>query len=338
MLYKNAELHNVETIVNNADGSISWKRVPENVFNVLEANKNTAVNSTGVELRFKMKSDKVVLKMATTSGEGLFHVYRGAIQGGWEDHEVHKFVRTQPEEYEIKRSEYYNLLKTMTEQAESEWNSEVIRVIFDRGNFKIFDIIGDIEPPEKEDCPKKTLFCYGSSITHGSNAIDISHSWASLLARELDYDLKNKGMAGSCCMEPEYADFIAAEGRKGNWDALIMELGINVLNWEDEKILERASYIIKQTASLNPDKPIFVISPFYHCNESVDEKDRAKVWRKILGDIVADFGYPNVRYINGLDILDNMTLISADSVHPNIYGVAQIAEMLTKIIKPVLCG
>lgn len=40
----------------------------------------------------------------------------------------------------------------------------------------------------------------------------------------------------------------------------------------------------------------------------------------------------NVTYINGLDLLGDMSLMSADEVHPNIYGVAQIAERITKIV------
>lgn len=50
MLYKNAELHNVEEIVNNDDGSIAWIKVPNAVYNSLEiANgKRMAVCSISV--------------------------------------------------------------------------------------------------------------------------------------------------------------------------------------------------------------------------------------------------------------------------------------------------
>ena len=45
--------------------------------------------------------------------------------------------------------------------------------------------------------------------------------------------------------------------------------------------------------------------------------------------------YSNVKYIKGTDILPDMSYISADMVHPNIYGVQKIAEELTKIIKGI---
>ena len=47
---------------------------------------------------------------------------------------------------------------------------------------------------------------------------------------------------------------------------------------------------------------------------------------------VKKLNYGNVTYINGLDLLGDMSLISADEVHPNIYGVVQIAERITKLV------
>lgn len=335
MLYKNAEIFNVEQLIENEDGSVSWIRVPEKVYNSFDREdaKRLAACATGVEIRFKMNCDKVTLKMSVISGTGTFHIYRGYVQGGWEDHEVNKIVTTDVNEFVIERSKESEKLKAMTEKSNSEWNYEVVRIIFDRGAFKIFDIIGDIEPPSKKDIPSKSLMCYGSSITHGSNSIGASHSWVSLLAHNIKYDVRNKGMAGNCCIEPEFVDYIAAEGKENRWNVLTLELGINVLDWEESKIYERVTYAIKTIAEANADKPIFVISPFYHCGEDFDKNDRTHIWRRIISEIVSKLNYKNVTYINGLDLLGDMTLISADFVHPNIYGVAQIADRLTEIVR-----
>lgn len=337
MIYKNAELHNVEEIVNNGDGSISWIRVPNTVYNALEmANgKKMAICSTGVELRFVLKSDKITIKMCTKDADGQFHVFRGGIQGGWVDHELHKQVGTNVEEFVIEKSKNSDRLKKMTEQIGYDWDSEVIRIIFDRGYFNIYDIIGDIEPPKKGQCPKKTLLSYGSSITHGSNAIDASHTWVSLLAHNLNMDARNLGMAGSCALEYEMADYIASEGEKGRWDIATLELGINVLDWEEEKIFSRVENTIVQIAGRNKEKPVFVISPFYYCGEDFDDNGYADKWRRIIEQVVRMLGYSNVTYINGLDILGDMSYMSADEVHPNIYGVQQIADKLTKYIQEI---
>lgn len=339
MIYKNIEIYNIAEIVDNGDGSVSWIRVPSSAYEKTETSqgKNMLVNSTGVELRFVIKSGNAVIKMATKSGGGLFHVYRGSIQGGWEDHEVNKFVNTKPQDFVIKKSENIDRLNEITRVNNYPFAPEIIRVIFDRGSFKIFDIIGDVEPPTTEQLPKKTLMCYGSSITHGSNSLDISHSWVSVLAHNLKMDARNLGMAGSCRMEPEIVDYIASEGEKGNWDTAILELGINALDFEEDKIISRAKNTIFQIASRNRDKSVFVVSPFYYYGDYFTPEDRAKIWRKILPSVVKELKLANVTYINGADVLNDCSFISADEMHPNIYGVQRIAEKMTELVGKAVC-
>ena len=337
MKYQNVELYNVEELIHNEDGSISWIRVPSTVRDKLESDqgKRMAINATGVEFRFVLKGEKAVIKMCVKDVvEGVFHVFRGGIQG--EDHVMHKVVTTEPQEFVIERSKNLDRLKVMAERIGDSWDPEVIRVIFDRGYFKIYDIVGDIEPPKEEQCPAKTMLSYGSSITHGSNSIDMSHSWVSIVAHNLNMDTRNLGMAGSCAMEPEMVDYIASEGEKGRWDIATLELGINVLGWEEDKILERVENTIRQVAGRNPEKPVVVISPFYHCGDDFDEEGRAKKWRRLIEQVVKKLNYSNVTYVNGLDIIGDMSFMSADEVHPNIYGVQKIADRITERIKKLL--
>ena len=337
MIFKNVEIHNVEELINNEDGSISWLRVPSCVCENLDSiqGKRVAGNSTGVELRFVLKGERAVIRMCTREGDGVFHVYRGGIQGGWEDHEVHKQVRTEVDDYVIEKSKNPERLKAMTQKSGYDWDSEVIRVIFDRGFFKIFDIEGDIEPPEKEQCPGKTVLAYGSSITHGSNSIDASHTWASILGHNLNMDVRNLGMAGSCAMEPEMVEYIASEGEKGRWDIAILELGINVLDWEEEKIRSRVENTIRQIAGRNADKKVLVISPFYYCGDDFNGNGDARKWRRLICRVVLELNYKNVVYVNGLDVIGDMSFMSADEIHPNIYGVQQIADRMTAKIRDI---
>ena len=340
MLYKNAEFHNVEEMITNEDGSVSFIRVPKAAYEKLEmaGGQRQALGSTGVEIRFVINKDAVKIKMAIdgdSDSTNVFHVYRGGIQGGWEDHEIHKVVKEEAEEFVIKKSSNIDKLKKMSEASNLSFDPEVVRVIFDRGRYKFYDISGDIKPPRKEQLPQKTLLTYGSSITHGSNSIDASHSWASVLAHNLDMDLRNLGLAGSCALEKEMADFIAKSGREGKWDKAILEFGINVLEWDEEKIKERSNYFIKKVAEENPDKDIYIISPFYYCEEYFSSSKAGEKWRKILKEEAELLNFSNVKYIKGTDILPNMSYISADMVQPNIYGVQKIAEELTKIIKGI---
>jgi lysophospholipase L1-like esterase len=143
-------------------------------------------------------------------------------------------------------------------------------------------------------------------------------------------------MAGSCAMEPAMAEYIASEGEKGNWDLATLELGINVLHWDNEKAGARVENIIRQVAGRNSDKPVFVISPFYHCGDDFAQSGNGNRWRKLIKEIVEKLNYPNVTYINGFDVLDHMRYMSADEVHPNIYGAQRIADVMTEKIRAVL--
>lgn len=344
MIYKNFEIHNVAELYDTDSGSVSWKRFPSDVHAELEGRQLESVvyGSTGVELRFVIKGESATVRMSTLIDNpksfSTFHVYRGGIQGGWDDHEVHRHVTGEVQDFVIKRSSNIEILKKMSERMGYDWDPEVVRIVFDRGRYKIYDVIGDVAPPTPDQCPKKTLLAYGSSITHGSNSIDASHAWVSVLAHNLKVDARNLGMAGSCMLEPAIAEYIASEGEKGKWDLATLELGINVLSWEDGKIVERTENLLRQIAGRNPSKPIFVISPFYNCGDDFvkEKRDGGERWRRIVGEVVSKLNYPNVTYINGLDVIGDMSYMSADEIHPNIYGVQRIADVLTEKIRAVI--
>ncbi len=328
------EIHNVAELVPGKEpGSICWSRVPLNVREVLtDLGQRQACGSTGVEFRFVMKSDIVTLRMKVTGSTGVYHVYRGSIQGYDTDNELPEFVTKEIHDFVIKKSKNTDTLKRIATEFNQPFAPEVVRVILDRGTFELVDVIGDIEPPKSEQLPSKTIMAYGSSITHGSNSLDRSHAWTAILAHNLKMDLRNLGHAGSCMMEPEMAEYIASEGEKGNWDICTLELGINALWMDEEMFTERVRNIVRQVAGRNPEKSVFVISPFY-CFDDFNGVSKANDYRKIIEEIVRKASFENVKYINGLDLLGDMSLISADEVHPNIYGVQQIAERLTEIMK-----
>lgn len=333
MVYNNFEIHNVAELTECEGGGTSWLRLPKNAYEVMsETGQRLVRGSTGVELRFVMLDDEVTLKiqsLSTPSSVTTFQIFYGGIQGGWECHEVNKYISTDLCEFVIKKPSNLETLKRMNEQAGYDWNPEVIRIIFNRGTYRVVGIEGAVRPPRADEVPQKTLLCYGSSITHGSNAYTQPDSWPSVVAHNLNYDLVNLGMAGSCRMEKEIVDYIAAE----KWDMAVLELGINVLGWEEEKARSHVAYTLEKIAGENPDRPVYVISPFYCHDDFNNDGVRANMWRRVIEQECARLAYSNVTYINGLYLLGDMSLISADEVHPNIYGVRQIAQKLTEVIK-----
>ena len=339
MIYKNIEIHNaVDVYQEEGYEGVRWLRVPRKVkeqFEMELAQKH-ASGYTGVELRFVMKSEKVILRLAKVNPKEKrghqMHVFYGGIQGGWQEHEINRILEQDVEEIVISKPKNMDVLKKVAEHMNDGWDPEVVRVILDNGHYRLIDVIGDVMPPNREQTPEKVLLTYGSSITHGSNCFDSSHSWASLLAYHLKMDLRNLGFAGSCAMEPAIVDYIAAEGEAGRWNMAVCELGINVAEWEEEKIYQRVRNTIRQIAGRNTDKKVYIISPFY-CNYDYHGQPYAERWRRIIGEIVTEFDYANVIYINGLDLLGDVSLLSADEVHPSIYGVQRIADELKRRVQ-----
>lgn len=339
MIYKNAELYGVTELEKRADKEgFVCLRMPAFVRDTLETGMSELLSraSKTTEIRFVMLGDQVKIKLAKfEKGDRSLHsvfVFYGGIQGAWYDHCVNRHLQGDVDEIIVEKPKNMDTLKRMAKASNDPFSPEVVRVIFNGGYYTLLDIDGDIRPPKKSETPMKTLMTYGSSITQGSNSMDSAHSWASWVAHELDMDLLNHAMAGSCAMEPAFVDFIAQEGEQGKWDIGVLELGINVLYWEDSKILERVKNTIVQIAGRNKDKPIYVISPFY-CDDDFNGKTQADKWRQYIKAIVAELHYENVTYINGLDLLGNVKYLSADEVHPNVYGCQKIANGLLEIIK-----
>lgn len=343
MIYKNMEIFNVEELIELEDGSVTWRRVPKWVEDTLERGDQSlrySRISTGVELRFTLKSDQATIRLAKVKDDGVdnsFCVFRGGFQGYYGDY-AKSCVVSNMEVMDVVITKHNNpdRQKLMNELTELGWDMELVRIRFDRGLFRIVDVIGDIEPPKKEQCPKKTLMTYGSSITVGMDSMAAATAWASILAQKLRWDLLNKGFAGSCLMEYDMAEYLAQLGERNAYDAGILELGINAMTFPEEKVYDRVENILRQVVGRNPDKPFFVVSPFLAPNDWASDGENGRKWRRIIPEVVEKLNYPNLTYINGRDILNDIGLFAADGLHPSVYGHMEIAKNMYERVKEVI--
>lgn len=339
MICDNFEIFNAEEVFPSATGEgICWRRIPENVEKSLESagGFDCSRNCTGVEIRFIMNGDSAVVRMAKERMDeetNVFHVFFGSVQGSWEDCELNKYVGENFVDYVIKKPSDFKTVRKMAEKDGNWFSPDVCRIVFDRGFYRLLEVKGDVSLPEKKMLPRKTILFYGSSITHGSNSIDASHSFASVVGWNLRCDVRNLGFAGSCYMEPSFIDYIAESGEKNLWDVAVLELGINVLPWEEDKIRKRVRYAVETVATKNKSKKVFVISPFYSNDDFSDKGVMSDKWRKIIKETVDDLSLDNVVYVNGKSVLSSAKFLSADLVHPNVYGVQKIADKLTRLLK-----
>ncbi len=338
MIWKNAELHGVSELTPNGDGGYKMHRLPYSVAEHLSSDQGKRMNvaSTGVEIRFRVKSGtaKVTLALSGTY-ESIkcceAQVWYGGMCAAWD--------RCRKEIYREKTVLEF-LPVNSPERAESihkehniPYAYDLVRLILPSYGFIIYDIEGDIEPPLTEDLPKRKLLTYGSSITHGSTALVTPYTWAFRLAENIDADLLNCGFAGSARMEKEVADHLATL----DFDVATIEMGINVVGgFSNEEFYSKCRYFVEKIATSHPKSEIFAIDLFFCGSDAGGNNPQVSDFRDIIKRITEELKLPNVHHVRGTEILTSSRGLSGDLVHPNPRGVDEIARNLTERVKSYL--
>ncbi len=337
MIWKNAELHNVAQLTPSATGGYIMHRVPSSVGDQLssEQGKRMSIASTGVEIRFRVRSGaaRVTLALgqdsdADTSCEA--HVFYGGICAGWDRYK--QVISSKGTVLELPAPDEPEMLERIHRENNIPFAHDLVRLILPSSGFRIFDIEGDIEPPSENDLPKLKLLTYGSSITHGSTAVINCNTWAARLAENIGADLQNLGFAGSARMEKVMADHIATL----DFDIATIEMGINVVGcYTQEEFYERSKYFLETVARSHPKSRIFAIDIFY-CGGDMKGKPKVGLFRETVRKITEELGLENIRHISGTSLLTGSHGLSGDLTHPNPRGVEEIARNLTRLILPAL--
>lgn len=327
MIFDNILFHNVEEMELTEHGYL-MSRVPNYVREQLnETAKNSASRGgTGVELRFKLKGDSatVILETAKISEmeAPVAYIYYGSIQGGWEL-SSRALVKGQ-NRIEIKKPNNMEFLKALSKEKGLPFNPEVVRVILPYSRTYYVGIEGEVEPPVKEDLPSKTYLAYGSSITHGSLALGTTYTYPFRLAQRLGCDYINLGMAGSAQMEQAMAEYIVS---RKDWDFATVEMGINMLEMDEELFESRVDTF---TDILSEEKRPIVATSIYGFSNPNGQKTGER-----FREIVKTYAGKRMRYVDGLEILNNPIYISQDMVHPSLEGIAEIVNNWYRILSEI---
>ena len=188
----------------------------------------------------------------------------------------------------------------------------------------------DVRPPLPSDMPARRWLAYGSSITQGFSASRLANPWTQLAATLLGYDLLNLGFGGSCHAEPAMADYIAG---RDDWDLCTLELGINLLDkpLTDDEFRARVGYWLDRLHATRPKATVVVITPFLNQQDLVGKRSPKDLhslenFREILREeVAARPNRPNLRLIEGCEILNRADGLSADLCHPSDFGHALMA-------------
>lgn len=110
--------------------------------------------------------------------------------------------------------------------------------------------------------PSRTWAHYGSSISHGMEAAGPSRTWPAIVARAMELELFNLGLAGQCHLD----GFVARVLRDGAFDVISMEIGVNVVGLDTMRRRVFSSAVegfLDTIREVRPATPIIIITPFY---------------------------------------------------------------------------
>lgn len=205
---------------------------------------------------------------------------------------------------------------------------------------------------------------YGSSISHGMEAKGPSWTWPAIAARALGHDLMNIGLAGQCHLD----GFVARSLRDGHFDAISLEVGINIIGADTmrRRVFASALHSFLDTIREGkPDVPLLVISPIFcplletrvgplmrdslasygtteRPHSAADGALTLVESRAIISDVITrrqNGGDANLAYLDGLTLFgaaDEADL--PDHLHPNAAGQERMGQRFAALGWPSKYG
>ncbi|WP_127583098.1 SGNH/GDSL hydrolase family protein [Paenibacillus koleovorans] len=327
---------------------LTLQRYPADVrerlgIDVYDMGRRSATMAAGCELRFVTESRQVRLYVSSPLTDGELVVYHGDYF-----HSMHTVKAGGVVGLSLQK---HDMFLQVTEQSlrVGRFSPDVWRVVVSRASgggtsiqltFHHLDTFGyPVREPLPEEVPSVRWLAYGSSITQGGSAIHQHGTYVQQAARRLGVDVYNKGLSGSCYIEPQVADYLAS---LTNWDIATLELGVNMRGrFTTEQFRERAEYLVSTLLEKHPDKPIVLLTIFPNVatrfiNEPNPVTLANEAFCEQLRDLQRTLGAPNLHLIEGSDILTDFSGLTADLVHPSDYGHMLMGQQLAERLRVIL--
>ena len=329
MDHQNIRFHNVEEL-EPVEGGWLLRRVGAAARARISPGVQENCFATGIELRFTMPDGAVdlLLKTIPQAEAATAHIFFGSFQGGWEYSS--KNIGANVTRIHIEYPAKLATLRRITAEKQLAFAPEVVRVVLPYVPVIFAGVEGRTALPAADQLPQKTYLAYGSSITHGSLSLIQPDCYVFRNAQALGVDYLNLGFAGNALMEEEMANYLVS---RRDWDFASVEMGINTTERVKEFPLEVFEERIDRfTAVLARDpRPGFATSFFGYLDEDTDRTDKMR-------RIVRRYAAERLIFTDGLQLLDDETLISADGTHPDARGQEQIAARWSRIMAETLAN
>ncbi len=176
----------------------------------------------------------------------------------------------------------------------------------------------------------KKLLCFGDSITQGNEAQYPSLTYVSALARLMDADVTNKGIAGEW-----FFPALLTDAETDTPDLITVAYGTN--DWSSlprERIETACKAFYSRLAALYPDTPIYAITPLWRGDAA--NKTPFGEPTDAIHDLISACvqGIPNVRVIRGWNMIPHVKEFFHDLfLHPNDLGFGIYAANLCREIE-----
>ncbi len=255
-------LNTAETVPH-PSGGITLHRFPHAVQTALSPlGRIVSAESAGCEIRFVSESDSIRVDLAAIpSGQGA-PMQVAVFKGGFL-HSVHQLESGKINHLllsdigEVVADRFLTLAPDARDT--SYFHHRVWRILIGRFTAVFHGIQAygkEVRPPLQSEKPSQRLLCYGSSITNGASP-NLHHlSYIYIAGRRLGWDVLNKGLSGSCRLEPEVAEYIADDD---TWDCAFLELGVNMRrSASPETFRELAARFLGTLVERHPEKPVFL--------------------------------------------------------------------------------
>jgi lysophospholipase L1-like esterase len=310
-----------------------WKlpRYPEPVRAALNTRGRwIAAQNAGVELRFVVDGPECAVTLRNPGEATEVHVYRGSFQM------PHLPIGAgQTRRFLLARPAGWGDIEPAALRS-GGWDPAVWRLRMDNADLELLEVdpLGSaIRPPLAAEKPALRWLAYGSSITHS-----FLHGYPQVAARTLHVDVLNKGMSGSCHIEPEAADWLATL----DFDFATLELGINMRGaFEPDAFERRARHLVDKLRAARPQAPLVLITHFINREHQCTDASavallRQRAFDDALRRIHAGAADPRLHLIEGTEILDDFSLLAADLIHPTHDGHARMGQNLAARLRPLI--
>lgn len=337
MIYKNIEFYNtVELKEDGLNGGVIPYRFPKEVRNSLDGSgKREAESCKGCELRFVTDAEKIKITLCSVEEEGDIIIFKGDYFQS-----VHRLKANKISTFETHEPERFSWVEEKVLNA-SRYSPKLWRIFLDVRFVEIIkiDTFGcSVRPPQNCEVPKLRWLAYGSSITYGIGAINNTSCYIQQAARRIGADVLNLGLPGSCYCEKAISEFIAD---RDDWDIVTLEVGVNMRGvYKKEVFFQRVNDLVNIIMEKHPDKSVVLINIFpNHAIYSVDgnkyEEDHI-AFSEILREIKANNSSKNLHLISGEDILQHLSGLTVDLIHPGDFGHIMMGENLARKLNGII--